>query len=136
VAEAIRALGAKRALIVRGNDGLDELSLCSSSRVFELQAGEIKNYEITPEEVGLARASLSEIEGFDGAVSAKLFRSVLSGEPSAYADLVAFNAGAALYLSGKTDSIKAGVALASAILLSKKGLEVLDNVVELTNSFK
>ena len=113
LAQVLKGLGVERALVVHG-DGLDDFTVSGTSLVTELGAdGELRDYEMTPEDVGLGRHALAEIEGGDPAHNAAALRAVLTGSGTAAAhDVVAFNAGAAIYLAGISDDIPAGVALA------------------------
>lgn len=134
MARALLALGARHALVVRGEDGLDELSTTGPSLIAEVRAGEVSHYTITPEDYGLERVSFAEIEGGIPKVAASRLRAVLGGERNAYSDLVALNAGAALYVSGKAESIGDGVGLARSILTSRSALEVLENVIRFSKA--
>jgi anthranilate phosphoribosyltransferase len=134
MAEALRVLGARHALVVRGEDGLDEISTTGPSLIAEVKDGEVSHYTISPEDFGLPCVSFAEIEGGLPRVAASRMRAVLEGERNAYSDLVALNAGAALYISGKAESIGDGVGLARTILSSKAALEVLENVIRFSKT--
>lgn len=117
LAKVLKGLGVKRALVVHG-DGLDDFTVSGTSTVTELGAdGELREFELTPEEVGLRRHHLSELEGGDPQHNAAALRAALDGTGSAAVhDVVAFNAGAAIYLAGLADDIASGVALAQETL--------------------
>ncbi len=128
-AEAVIDLKIKKALIVRGEDGLDEISLCAETNVFEVEDGKIKNYKISPKDFELEVAKPKEIEGRVASESAKTMKEVLSGKKSAIYNLVALNSGASLYTCNKANSIADGVTLAKEILDSGKALEKLEEVI-------
>ena len=104
-AETLQLLGRERALVVRGEDGLDEISLCDETRVVELRGGQISEYSITPEQFGFKRAFHSEIEGGTPEQNAEILRQILKGEISGPKfDIVVLNAMFALYTAGVADS--------------------------------
>ena len=130
LAEALSMLGLRRALVVHGSDGLDEITICASTRIAELRDGQVRTYEVTPEEFGLSRAPLSEITGGDAATNAVIVRKILHGEKSPRRDVVLLNAAAALVASGRADtlthalpavaeSIDSGAAIAKLEALTK-----------------
>lgn len=129
IANALPALNVKRAMVVRGADGLDEISLCADTEVYEVKGFEIINYKISPENFGFKKVNFEAIKGKNAIESAEILKSVLGGEKSAYADLVALNAGAGLYVSGRAENLLLGVEKASEILKSKAALDVLNKVV-------
>ena len=131
MAEALRALGSEHVLIVSAEDGLDELSIASETHVCELKQGGIWEYSVTPEALGFMRAQSSEITGAAPAESAAMARGILGGKNGARADLVALNAGAALYVGGLAPTVAEGAALAKDILRTGKALASLERVVEL-----
>ena len=104
-AETLQLLGRERALVVRGEDGLDEISLCDETRVVELRGGQISEYSITPEQFGFRRAFHSEIEGGTPEQNAEILKQILKGEISGPKfDIVVLNAMFALYAAGVADS--------------------------------
>ena len=104
-AETLQLLGRERALVVRGEDGLDEISLCDETRVVELRGGQISEYSITPEQFGFRRAFHSEIEGGTPEQNAEILKQILKGEISGPKfDVVVLNAMFALYAAGVADS--------------------------------
>jgi len=134
MAEALSRLGVERAMVVHGEDGLDEITLTGKSYVSEVQMKKIIEYEITPEEFGLKRVEFSEIQGDVPENNAKRIGEILAGEPGPYRDLIVINAAAALYVAGKSESLKEGVATAGVSIDSGWARGVLDTVVEITNS--
>ncbi len=116
-ANVLKRMGIKRALIVYGEDKLDEISLCEKTKVCELKAnGSIERYAITPEDVGLTRSTPQAVQGGDKEDNVKIITDILEGKRDAPRDLVCLNAGAALYVAGKAATIKEGVALAGQLI--------------------
>ena len=113
VAEALQRLGSTSAWVVHGSDGLDELTITGPSEVAVLTAGGIARRTVTPEDAGLPRAALADIQGGDPAYNAAALLRLLDGEASPYRDIVLLNAAAALVVAGKAPDLKAGVALAA-----------------------
>ncbi len=109
LATVLGNLGSKHALVVRGEDGMDELSVCAPSQIAEFQAGKIKRYSVTPAEVGLSTWAIEELVADGPQESLQLINSVLDGEPGAPRDIVALNAGAGIYVAGLTENLAAGV---------------------------
>jgi len=114
LAEALSMLGLRRALVVHGLDGLDEISITCTTRIAEAREGSVRSYEIEPEEFGMKRAALEDIAGGDAVENAAIIRAVLAGEKSPRRDVVLLNAGAALVAAGKSDHIAAAIPLAAS----------------------
>lgn len=135
VAEALLRLGAVRAWVVHGEDGLDELTLTGPSRVAEIRDGAISHFSVAPEDAGLGRAPLSALKGGDARDNAEAIRRLLLGERSPFRDVVVLNAAAALVVAGRAatildgardaaaaiDSGRAGAALTALIAIAKAG---------------
>jgi anthranilate phosphoribosyltransferase len=132
IAEVLRALGSKRAWVVHGHDGLDELSTTGPTTVACLDNGKITTFEVTPEEAGLQRVSLAELKGGDGAHNAKALKALLDGSPGPYRDIVLLNAAAALVVAGKAGSLVEGVALAEEAIGSGRASAALDKLVAIS----
>jgi anthranilate phosphoribosyltransferase len=132
VAEALQRLGVERALVVNGNDGLDEITLTSSSQIAEVRNGSVQVSEISPEEFGMERVTIEEIRGDEPEAAAAALRNVLSGEKSAKRDLLLLNSGAALHVAGVSASIAEGIEVAKDIIDSGKALRALERVVTFT----
>lgn len=132
LAEALRALGSKRAWIVHGHDGLDELSTTGPSTVVALEDGKIRTFEVTPEDAGLTRVSLADLKGGDGAHNADALRRLLAGEAGPYRDIVLLNAGAALVVAGRAASLAEGVRLAEEAIRSGRAAAALDKLVAIS----
>ena len=130
LAEVLGRLGSKRALVVHGEGNLDELTVTGTTRVSELYNGKVSTYTITPEQLGLPRATLADLQG--GATpseSSVQMRAILGGEPGAKRDMVLINSGAALMASGAAVDLQAGVRKAAEIIDSGKALSKLDQLV-------
>ncbi|MEA2444099.1 MAG: anthranilate phosphoribosyltransferase [Thermoleophilales bacterium] len=132
LAAALRALGGQRALVVSSLDGLDEISVSDGTRCVELKDGEIDSYTITPEELGLERVPADAVRFGDPAENARLARAVLSGEPGAERELTLANAGAAIYVGGGADSLRAGVDAGRESIDSGAAAQALERYVERT----
>lgn len=134
MAHVLEKLGVKRALVVYGQDRLDEISVSAPTTCVELNNGEYKKYELTPEQFGFKRSSKSDLVGGDGAANAKITESILKGEcTDAKADAVLMNAGAGIYLAGGVGSIEEGINIARETIKSGKAYEKLKEFVKLTN---
>jgi anthranilate phosphoribosyltransferase len=133
MAEVLGRLGAERAWIVHGLDGLDELTTTAPTRVAEWKDGKVEVFEITPESVGLKRASAADLKGGDAATNAEALRALLGGTPGAYRDIVLLNAAAALVVADKAADLKAGLQMAADAVDSGEALAVLDRMIAITN---
>ena len=134
MADVMKNLGVKRALIVYGDDGLDEISISSTTSVCEIDGDEIKEYTIDPEELGLTLAKKEDIVGGTADENAIITKDILTGkEQGAKRDIVLLNAGAALYTIGKVETIKDGVKLAAEMIDSGKANEKLEQFIAYTN---
>ena len=133
LAQALNLLGLRRALVVHGLDGLDEITISGPTKVAEVREGWVTSYQITPEQFGLKRAPLSEISGGDTKANADIIREILDGKKSARRDVVLLNAAAALVASGKANSIGDALPLATDSIDSGKAKAKLAGLVEYTN---
>ncbi len=130
MAEALRDLGAVRALVVSSEEGMDEVSISGKTYVAQLMDGKIDYYEIAPEDFGLKRASFEEIKGGDAAHNAQVTRQILEGKlRGAKRDMVLLNAGAALYADGKVSSIKEGIEMSAEAIDSGKAAKKLEQII-------
>lgn len=128
IAEALRDLGTERAMVVCGEDGLDEITLTGTTVAAEVAGGKIRQIVIDPQKLGFERAPIDQILGGEPAECLKLALDVLNGRPSPRRSLVEINAGAALAVSGKASSIEDGIRIARMVLQSGAALKVLDRV--------
>lgn len=135
VAEVLMKLGSKRGMVVYGTDRLDEISLSASTAVCEYKDGWMKNYEITPEQFGFERCTKDDLLGGTPAENAAITRGILSGEITGHKrNAVLLNAGTAIYIGGKADSMKSGVELAAELIDSGKALAALDAFIAESNN--
>ena len=136
LAQVLKALGTKSAMVVHGHGGLDELSVTGPNRVSYLKEdGAVESFELNPAELGFAAATVSELKGGDAPTNAAILRGVLNGEVTgAKRDVVLLNAGAAVKAAGKTDSIAAGIALARDTIDSGRAAAKLDQLIEFSQS--
>ena len=133
VAEALRDLGAERALVVHGKDGMDEITTSAETVVAEVTDGDLKEYEISPEDFGLARHAPDGLLGGDAHLNARILRDVLSGrETGAARDVVLLNAGAAVFVSGRSETIEGGVRQAEESVASGAAEKALEDFVRAT----
>jgi len=132
LAEALRRLGTRHALVVHGREGLDEIGLGARTDVAELRDGHVTRYDIGPEDFGLTPAALAALQVDGPAASLALLRAVLGGLPGPASDVVALNAGAAIYVSGRAPTLAAGVACAREVLRTGAALERFAALIALT----
>lgn len=133
LAEALCLLGLRRALVVHGRDGLDEITISGPTKIAEVRDGRVRTYETTPEEFGLTSAPLDAIAGGDANANAQIIRDILDGEKSPKRDVVVLNAAAALVAAGRAESIAGGIPLAATSLDSGAAKAKLEALVEFTN---
>jgi anthranilate phosphoribosyltransferase len=135
VARVLAALGAEHALVVHSRDGLDEISVSAPTHVCEVRDGQVRAYEITPEEIGVATHDLEELAGGDARTNAAIAREILSATDGngPRHDIVIANAGAALYVAGLAPSIREGVSMAHESIVSGRALAKLQELITATN---
>jgi anthranilate phosphoribosyltransferase len=133
LAEALSMLGLRRALVVHGSDGLDEITITGPTRIAEVRDGNIRTYEVTPEEFGMKRANIDAIAGGDAAANAAIIGAVLGGEISPRRDVVLLNAAAALVAAGKADHLADALALAAKSIDSGAAAGKVRELAEFTN---
>jgi anthranilate phosphoribosyltransferase len=134
LAQVLKNLGSESAWVVHGSDGLDEITLTGPTFVAALENGNIRSFEITPEDAGLPRAGPHALKGGDAEANAISLQAVLDGKPSAFRDVALFNAAAALLVAGKVKNLKEGVALGQKSLDSGAALEKLKRLVAVSNA--
>ena len=133
VAEALRGLGAQKALVVHGTDGMDEITVTEKTLVAEVGEAGVEEYEISPEDFGLTRHAPDGLLGGDAHLNARILRDILSGEETGAArDVVLLNAGAAIYVSGKAKTIEEGVRLAEDSISSGAAQKALEGFIRTT----
>lgn len=132
--QVLRANGTEIAMVVHGHDGLDELTTTTSSTVHELREGRIGSYDVDPQALGLAPATLEDLRGGDPETNAQLARRVLDGEPGARRDIVVLNAAAGLVVAGRAADLPAGLALARAAIDDGSAAATLDRWVAVSRA--
>ena len=133
IAGVLLNLGAEKAMVVHGADGLDELSVCAESSIAEIDGGAIRTWQLTPESVGLPRAQLTDLVVDGPEESAEVIRFVLSGGQGPRRDITLLNAGAAVYVGGRAASLEEGMQAAAESIDTGRAQHVLEGLVELTN---
>jgi anthranilate phosphoribosyltransferase len=133
LANALKMLGLKRALVVHGADGLDEITITGPTRIGEVRGEWVRVYEVTPEQFGLSCAPLRSISGGDAPENARIIHDILAGKKSSRRDVVLMNAAAALVAAEKADSMAEAVPVAAASIDSGAALAKLEALVEFTN---
>lgn len=133
LAEALSMLGLRRAMVVHGLDGLDEITISGPTRIAEVRDGNVHTYEITPEEFGIKCASLETIAGGDAAANSATIRQILAGERSPRRDIVLMNAAAALVVAGRADHLGDATRIAAQSIDSGAAAGKLDALVRFTN---
>ena len=128
VAEALGQLGLERALVVNGQDGMDEITTTAATWAASLENGKVREIEIAPEDIGLKRATLADLKGGDAAHNAVAIERLLGGVPSAFRDIVVLNSAAALMVAGAARDLKEGAALATASIDGGKAAAALANL--------
>ncbi|MBV8773715.1 MAG: anthranilate phosphoribosyltransferase [Deltaproteobacteria bacterium] len=126
MALALAALGIERAMVVHGDDGLDEISLATSTKVVEVRGSELEEYQLSPRDFGLCPAGPVEFLTADPRSAADLLQSALAGDPGPAADILALNAGAAIYVGRGARNLADGVNRAREVLLSGRALKTLE----------
>lgn len=135
-ARVLERLGSRHVMVVHGVEGLDEISISGDTLIGELRNGEVREYTIHPRQFGLALSDLKEIQVGDGAESRDMLLSVLANQAGPPRDIVALNAGAAIYAAGLADSHQAGVSKALEVIASGAANSKLDQFVAFTQKFK
>lgn len=133
LAQVLVDLGVKRGMVVYGMDKLDEISLSAPTKICEIRDGWFKSSIITPEDFGFERCTKDDLKGGTPAENAAITRAILGGEKGHKRNAVLMNAGASLYIGGKADSMRDGIALAADIINSGKALVTLEKFIEVSN---
>ena len=134
LAQVLKNLGAESAWVVHGSDGLDEITLTGPTFVAKLEKGEIRTFEVTPEDAGLPRCATEGLKGGDADVNAIALQSVLDGMPSPFRDVALLNAAAALVVAGRAKDLKAGVAIGAKSIDSGAAAAKLKHLIAVSNS--
>ncbi len=133
LAQVLINLGVKRGMVVYGKDKLDEISMSAPTAVCEFKDGWFRSYTIAPEDFGFKRCTKEDLKGGTPEENAKITRDILGGAKGHKRNAVLMNAGAALYIGGKAETLKDGIALAAEIIDSGKALETLDKLIKVSN---
>ncbi|WP_448043659.1 anthranilate phosphoribosyltransferase [Bradyrhizobium liaoningense] len=134
LAQVLKNLGSESVWVVHGSDGLDEITLTGPTFVSALHNGEIRNFEVTPEEAGLSLCEAGALRGGDADANAIALQSVLDGKPSPYRDVALINAAAALIVAGRAKDLKEGVAIGARSIDSGAANAKLKHLVTVSNS--
>ena len=134
LAQVLKNLGAESVWVVHGSDGLDEITLTGPTHVAALENGNIRTFDVTPEDAGLPRATAAELKGGDAQANASALRDVLEGKQNAYRNVALINAAAALVVAGKAKDIKEGVALGTKALDTGAATDRLTRLVAVSNA--
>jgi anthranilate phosphoribosyltransferase len=132
LARVLRELGSSRCLIVAGEDGLDEISVSAPTFVVELNAGEIRTFQLTPEELGLKRYAATEVSGGSAEENAQIIRKIFAGQKGASLDIVLANTAAALYLAGHCQHLQEGVHMARQLIEEGHASDKLEQLIRVT----
>ena len=133
LAQVLIDLGVKRGMVVYGKDKLDEISMSAPTAVCEFKDGWFRSYTIAPKDFGFERCTKDDLKGGTPEENAKITRDILGGAKGHKRNAVLMNAGAALYIGGKVETLKDGIALAAEIIDSGKALETLDKLIKVSN---
>ncbi len=133
LAQVLVNLGVKRGMVVYGMDKLDEISLSAPTKICEIRDGWFKSFTITPEDFGFEKCEKADLKGGIPAENAQITIDILKGVKGHKRNAVLMNAGAALYIGGKAESIKDGIEKAAQIIDSGKALETLEKIKEISN---
>lgn len=134
LAMVLANLGAIEAMVVHGDDGLDEISVCSKTRVSRLKDGNVDNFTIEPEDFGIWRSKIEDIRGGDKEDNASITLSILNGEKGPRRDIVLLNSAAGIIVSGKTEDFRTAIAMAEDSIDSGRALKKLDDVRRVSNA--
>lgn len=133
LAQVLVSLGVRRGMVVYGQEKLDEISLCAPTTICEIRDGWFRSHVITPEQFGMERCTKEDLLGGTPEENATITRRILGGERGHKRNAVLLNAGASLYIGGKADSMKDGVALAAELIDSGRAAETLERLIAVSN---
>ena len=134
LAEVLRELGSRHALVVHGFDGLDEITLTGETQISELKNGKVNNFSFDPKEFGYSLCSVADLKGAEPETNAEIMREILNGSSGPKTDIVVLNAAAAIYVGGKADSIEKGILAAKNSIESGAALKKLEELCRVSNS--
>jgi len=133
LAHVFKALGSNHVMVVHSDDGLDEISIAANTKVAELKDGEVTTWEVDPADFGCKADNLDELKVENAEESLEMVCSVLTNKPGPATDIVIMNSGAAIYVSGLTDSLEEGVARAREVLASEAAAEKMASLIAISN---
>ena len=133
LAHVLQELGSERAMVVHGEGGLDEISTTGKTHVSELKDGKVSSYEFHHSSAGIRQSALQDVAGGDAEFNAGIVRQILEGETGHHREIAVLNAAAALYVSGRAESVIAGVRLAEHAIDSRRAQKQLQALIEMTN---
>ncbi len=134
ISRALKNLGSRAAFVVHGEDGSDEISITGKTTIYYLRNGEISNFQIEPEELGLRRASLKDIQGGSAERNAQIMRAVLQGERGPYREAVLINAAAVFVAAGQADHLAEGIEIAQEVIDSGQALKKLNELIHFSQN--
>ena len=134
IAEVLNKLGSNHVMVVHSEDGMDEISIGAATNVSELKDGKVTSYKITPEEFGFTKTNISELAVNGAEESLAVITKVLNNENGPAKDIVTFNSGAAIYVAGLADSLKAGIEKAGEVIASGAAKAKLEELIKLSNA--
>jgi len=134
LAEVLNKLGSNHVMVVHSQDGMDEISIGAETKVSELKDGKVTSYTISPEQFGFSKTNISELAVSGAEESLAVIKKVLDNEAGPAKDIVMFNAGAAIYVAGLADSLKAGIEKAKEVIASGEAKAKLDELIKLSNA--
>jgi len=134
LAEVLRELGSRHALVVHGFDGLDEITLTGETQIAELKNGKVNNFSFDPKEFGYSLCSVADLKGAEPETNAEIMREILNGSSGPKTDIVVLNAAAAIYVGGKADSIEKGILVATNSIESGAASKKLEELCRVSNS--
>lgn len=133
LAHVLKALGSESIWVVHG-EGLDEMTTAGVTKIAALENGDVRTFEVSPEDAGIARATAEELKGGDAAHNARALRNVLEGEKTPYRDIAVLNAGAALVVAGRARSLAEGAEIAAKSIDEGKALAALERLIAVSNA--
>jgi len=134
LAEVLNKLGSNHVMVVHSEDGMDEISIGAATNVSELKDGKVTNYRITPEEFGFKNTNISALAVNSAEESLAVIKKVLDNEAGPARDIVTFNSGAAIYVAGLSDTLKAGIEKAKEVIASGAAKAKLEELVKSSNN--
>ncbi len=133
IAQVLKTLGSETVWVVHGSDGMDELTTTGVSYIAELKGGDIRTLEISPEDFNLKKATPSDLSGGEAEHNAQAIRELLDGQEGPLKDIVLLNAGAAIYVAGKAETVQQGIDIAKSSISDGKAKAALENLITYSN---